>query len=98
MHRIELRCPRGYSRGLTGNSSWDEGREEHGPAEQRGRGEGPFPCGQGASPRRLKRSSRVVDGCEPAVPIVDVDDEASAAGTETHAKAGRCACRAHVRV
>src|SRR5207249_4871579 len=39
VHRIEL--PR--SCGMTDISTWDEGREEHGPAEQRGGAEIPFP-------------------------------------------------------
>src|SRR5207244_12636802 len=93
VHLIEIPC----SSGLTDIGGGDEGREEHGPAEQRGRGEIPFPWSRGAARRCLQRSCRVVEGREPAVHILDIIHQVSAAGTIPGGKAGRAARRAHVR-
>src|SRR3989449_4165741 len=52
---------------------------------------------RGAARRCLQRSCRVVEGREPAVHVLDVIHQVSAAGTIPGGKAGRAARRAHVR-
>src|SRR2546425_7574259 len=66
VHRIELAC----SCGLADVGGWDEGREEHGPAEQRGRGEIPLSGRRRGLRRSESRLGRVVEGRKPAVVII----------------------------